>query len=445
MTALDPPLLAEALAYLESHVNFESAPARRAAPTLDRMIELCRLLGDPQDACPVVHLTGTNGKGSTARMVSALIAAHGLSVGTYTSPHLERINERMAVNGEPIDDASLAERLLALRPYEDHLGVRLTHFELLTAAALRWFADVAVDAIVLEVGMGGRWDATNVADGAVAVVTNVALDHAEVIGPTRTEIAEEKSGIIKPDSVVVLGETDPDLVAVFGRRPSAGMWLRDRDFGCERNVVAVGGRLLDLRTPAGLVEEIYLPLHGPHQGDNAACALAAAEAFFGRRLDDGVVNEAFAAVRVPGRFEVVRRHPLVVLDGAHNPAGAVALARTLDDDFGGRSPEVLVVGFTVGRDPAEMLTVLRADRSRLVLACRPPSPRGLDPAEVVGAASGLGVRAEAAPSVPAAIARAIEAVADDEFVLVTGSLYVVGDARTVLHPDEGRADRRGAR
>jgi dihydrofolate synthase/folylpolyglutamate synthase len=434
MPALDPSSLADALAYLDSHVNFETAPARRAAPTLDRMIELCRLLGDPQAACPVVHLTGTNGKGSTARMVSSLIAAHGLSVGTYTSPHLERINERMAVNGEPIDDASLAERLLALRPYEEHLGVRLTHFELLTAAALWWFADVAVEALVLEVGMGGRWDATNVADGAVAVVTNVALDHAEVIGPTRTEISVEKSGIIKPDSVVVLGETDPELVAIFERRPSAGVWLRHRDFGCERNVVAIGGRLLDLRTPSGLAEEVYLPLHGPHQGENAACALAAAEAFFGRRLDDAVVNEAFAAVRVPGRFEVVRRRPLVVLDGAHNPAGAQALARTLEDDFGGRAPEVLVVGFTGGRDPAEMLKVLGADRSRLVLACRPPSPRGLDPAEVVAAASGLGIRAEAAPSVPAAIARAMEAVADEEFVLVTGSLYVVGDARRVLHP-----------
>jgi len=445
MPALDPPSLTDALAYLETHVNFETAPARRALPTLDRMIELCHLLGDPQAACPVVHLTGTNGKGSTARMVSALIGAHGLSVGTYTSPHLERINERMALNGEPIDDAALAERLLGLRPYEDHLGIRLTHFELLTAAAFGWFADVAVDALVLEVGMGGRWDATNVADGAVAVVTNVALDHAEVIGPTRTEIAEEKSGIIKPDSVVVLGETDPGLVAVFERRPSAGTWLRHRDFGCERNVVAVGGRLLDLRTPGGVTEDVYLPLHGPHQGENAACALAAAEAFFGRRLDDTVVNDAFAAVRVPGRFEVVRRQPLVVLDGAHNPAGAEALALTLEEDFGGRAPDVLVVGFTVGRDPAEMLTVLGADRSRLVLACRPPSPRGLDPAVVVAAAGGLGIRAEAAPSVPAAIARAIEAVGDDEFVLVTGSLYVVGDARTVLHPSGTEGGRGGGR
>jgi dihydrofolate synthase/folylpolyglutamate synthase len=413
-------------------VNFETAPSRRSHPTLDRIRAVCALLGDPQSAYPVVHLTGTNGKGSSARMISALLAAHGLSVGTYTSPHLERINERMVWNGEPIDDGTLAEALLAFEAIEDHMDVRLTHFEVLTAAALRWFADVAVDVAVLEVGLGGRWDATNVADGAVAVVTNVGLDHAEVIGPTRADIAAEKAGIVKHGATLVLGEPDPALYQVFEARNADTIWARDRDFGWARNVVAVGGRLVDLFTPSGLIPDVFVPLHGPHQGDNAACSLAAAEAFFGRRLDTRTVSDAFAMVEVPGRFEVVRRRPFVVLDGAHNPEGARAARATLDDDFAGRSPDILVVGFTGNRDPVAMLGALEASRSRLVIACKPPSPRGLDPEAVAAAAASLGVRAEVVPNAASAAARALEQADEDEFVLVTGSLHVVGEARAAL-------------
>src|SRR5579883_1005715 len=241
-----PPSLDAALAYLDAHVNFETAPSRRSRPTLDRMAAVAALLGDPQSAYPVVHITGTNGKGSSARMISALLAAHGLSVGVYTSPHLERINERMVWNGEPIDDDTLADALSALEPIEDHMGARLTHFEVLTAAALRWFADVAVDVAVLEVGLGGRWDATNIADGVVAVVTNIGLDHAEVIGPTRFEIAGEKSGIVKPGATLVLGETDPELAPIFDSAGAAVIWRRYEDFDAIRNRVAVGGRALDL-------------------------------------------------------------------------------------------------------------------------------------------------------------------------------------------------------
>jgi dihydrofolate synthase/folylpolyglutamate synthase len=425
--------LPEALAYLDAHVNFETAPSRRILPTLDRMRALCDLLGEPQRTYPVVHLTGTNGKGSTARMTSALLQAHGLSVGTYTSPHLERINERMAWSGEPIGDAELAEALLALSPLEEHLGVRLTHFELLTAAAFRWFADVAVDVAVVEVGMGGRWDATNVADGVVAVVTNVALDHAEVIGPTRAEIAAEKSGIVKPGSTLVLGETDASLREPFLARGAQVVWERDRDFGCDANEVALGGRLLDLRTPAGTYDQVFLALHGAHQGDNAVCALTASEGFFGRALERDVVQEAFASVQVPGRCEVLGRHPLVVLDGAHNPAGARALARTLDEDFSLTTADVLVVGFTAGRDPLEMLSELHAQRARRVYTVRPPHPRGLDPAEVAEAARTLGVDAEPMPDVDDALDAARALAGGEGFVLVTGSLYVVGEARRHLH------------
>src|SRR5436309_3165567 len=205
-----------ALAYLDDHVNLETdISARAAAKRLDRVARLVELMAEPQRTYPVIHLTGTNGKGSTARMLTALLVAKGLSVGTYTSPHLERFNERIAWNGEPISDAAFVEIIETVAAVESVTEERATVFEILTAAAFRWFADVAVDVAVVEVGLGGRWDATNVADGQVAVVTNVSFDHMEYLGPTLVEIATEKAGIVKPGCTLVLGETDPDLAAIF--------------------------------------------------------------------------------------------------------------------------------------------------------------------------------------------------------------------------------------
>src|SRR4051812_1614443 len=289
--------MAEAQAWLDDHINLEAlVTGRRQAPTLDRMIEISGLMGDPQHAYPVLHLTGTNGKGSTARILTGLLVAQGLSAGTYTSPHLERINERIAWNLDPIPDDDFAAVLSALADLEPLMHERPNLFEILAAAAFRWFADIAVDAAVVEVGLGGRWDATNVADGEVAVVTNVALDHVEVIGPTLADIATEKAGIIKPGATLVLGETDPELVTIFRNGGADALWLRGVDFDCTSNDIAHGGRLLDLRTPGGEYPEVYLPLHGAHQGDNAAVALAAAEAFFGDPLHPDVVADAFASV-----------------------------------------------------------------------------------------------------------------------------------------------------
>ena len=300
-------------------------PSRRSLPTLERMRELVALLGDPQLAYPSVHLTGTNGKGSTAAMTTALLGTMGLGVGTYTSPNLSRVNERLSRNGEPIDDDAFAAVLSTLALLEPALTERPTRFELLTAAALHWFSDVAVDAAVVEVGLGGTWDSTNVVDGLVAVLTNISFDHTDVLGPTLEGIARDKAGIVKPGSIAVVGETAPDLVdvirAVADEAGAVQVWVRGDEFDCTANRVAVGGRLVDLRTPAAAYGEILVPLHGAHQGVNAACALAAAEAFFGAPLDEDVVGEAFAAVRVDGRLEVVGRRPLCVVDGAHNAAG----------------------------------------------------------------------------------------------------------------------------
>src|SRR5947209_16111231 len=252
-----------ALAYLDDHVNLETdVSARAAAKRLDRVARLVELMGEPQRAYPVVHLTGTNGKGSTARILTSLLVAKGLSVGTYTSPHLERFNERIAWNGEPISDAAFVEIIEAVASVERVMDEAPTVFEILTAGAFRWFADIAVDVGVIEVGLGGRWDATNVADGQVAVVTNVSLDHAETIGPTLVDIATEKAGLVKPGSTLVLGEGDPPLADIFKGAGAADAWERDRDFGCQVNRLAYGGRLLDLRTPGAAYSDVYPPLAG---------------------------------------------------------------------------------------------------------------------------------------------------------------------------------------
>ena len=424
--------LPQALAWLEGHVNMEAlAPGRAAAPSLEAMRHLSTLLGDPQAAAPVIHITGTNGKGSTARITSALLTGHDLAVGLYTSPDLERINERISRNDRPIDDEALTEALAAIAALEALGGVRPSRFDILTLAAFRWFADIAVDVAVLEVGMAGRWDSTNVADAEVAVVTNIALDHTDVLGPTRTHIAREKAGIVKPGSALVLGETDPDLLPVFEEAAPTSLLLAGRDFEVLENDVAVGGRVLALRTPMAVYDELFVPLHGAHQGDNVAAATVAVETFFGRPTDPEVLQRSLEAVTVPGRFEVVGRQPLVILDGAHNPAGAHAAAVTLDD-FDVPGSRFLVVGLSRGRDAVEMLEVLAEREVELVVACAADYPRAMPAAEVAAAAEAVGVEAVIATSVGDALLRAGEAAGTDDLILVTGSLYVVGEARRRL-------------
>jgi dihydrofolate synthase/folylpolyglutamate synthase len=388
-------------------------------------------MGDPQHAAPVIHITGTNGKGSTAQMITRLLMASGLTVGTYTSPHLERINERMTRNAEPIGDDDLAEQIAAVADLEAIAGVRPSYFEALTAAAFRWFADVAVDVAVVEVGLLGRWDATNVVDAQVAVITNIGMDHTEFAGPTLAHIAREKAGIIKPGSAVVVGETDPELVEIFRTAGGASTIVRGEGFETVDNALAVGGRMVDLRTPTTLYSEVFVPLHGAHQGDNAAVALAAVETFFAQPLHDDVVREGFGTVQMPGRFEVVGFQPLTIVDGAHNPAGADVCSQVFFDDFHPEGRRVLVVGTL--RDPAEMLAALRADEFDAVHVCTAPSPRGVPAREVAAAARALGCDdVVVSDSVEDACERALAGAAAEDAVLVTGSLYVAGAARPAL-------------
>jgi dihydrofolate synthase/folylpolyglutamate synthase len=426
--------LDDALEWLDSHIDFESKmPNRRALPTLDRMRALMTVLGDPQESIPSVHVTGTNGKGSTSAMVTALMMAQGLSVGTFTSPNLERVSERLAYNAEPIDDESFLGVLSELASLEPMLEERPTRFELLTAAAWSWFADDAVDAMVVEVGLGGTWDSTNVAHGEVAVLTNFSYDHTDVLGPTLEGIAEDKSGIIEEGSVVVVGETRADLVAIVeahaARVGAAAVWVAGRDFGCEDNRVAVGGRLVTLWTPGGRYEDVLVPLHGAHQGTNAACALAAAEAFFGRALDQAVVEESFGIVRVPGRLEVVGRRPLLLVDGAHNVAGMTALGLALAEEFAVAGNSVAVVGMLSGRDPLAMLAGLAPSAVSTVVACEPDSPRALPASDLADAGRALGMTVHEERSVHDALALARGLVNARGLIVVTGSMYTVGAAR----------------
>jgi dihydrofolate synthase/folylpolyglutamate synthase len=431
--------LGDALAWLDRHQNLERILADESlrVPRPERVRALVDLMDDPQDKQPAVHVTGTNGKTSTARAVSQLLIFKGLTVGTFISPHLEQINERIMVDLQPIGDYDLAEVLSELAALEPLLGegLRPSWFELMAAAAFGYFANRPVDAAVVEVGMGGRWDATNVVDGTVAIVTNIALDHTELLGPTREHIAGEKAGIVKPGSTLVLGETDPALYDIFAAEQPEALWLAGRDYAVESNVMAVGGRLVDLRTPGASYEGIYLPLHGRHQADNFLAALAGTEAFFGRPLEPDIVAAAAAAISSPGRLEVVRQRPLVVLDGAKNVAGAQSSSAAVREEFGTGRAHILVVGMLRGKSALEMLEALDASTARLVVTCPPPSPRAQPADEVAAATRSLGCRAVATGSVLEALEVALAEADDDDLVLVTGSLYTVGAARTALVGD----------
>ena len=339
-------------------------------------------------------------------MLEAILRGHGLSVGLYTSPHLEALNERLVWDGRPIPDEELAEVFAELAALESLVDGEPTWFELVTAAAFAWFAQQAVDVAVVEVGLLGRYDATNVADGLVAVVTNVGRDHTDGAEGWREAIAGEKAGIIKPGSTLVLGETDWELQKIFEAEGPERTWRRDRDFAAENNRVAVGGRALDVRTPRGRLEDLFLPVHGAHQGDNLALAVAAAEAFFDRPLDAEVVAESLADLKVPGRFEIMGREPLLVLDGAHNPEGMAALTTTLHDDFADVTSTIVVLGMLAGRDPDAMLEALELTAYDVVICTTPPSPRALPATEVAEAVARAGLEVEVVPDVAQALERA---------------------------------------
>ncbi|WP_275294786.1 folylpolyglutamate synthase/dihydrofolate synthase family protein [Amycolatopsis sp. La24] len=429
-------------------------PETKLEPSLARIQALMTLLGEPNHGYPVVHVAGTNGKGSVARMVDSLLTRMGLRSGRYTSPHLQLVTERIALDGRPISAARYAELYQDIAPYvamvdgasED--GVPMSKFEVLTGMAFAAFSDAPVEAAVLEAGMGGAWDATNVADAQVAVITPIGLDHTEYLGPTAVDAAAEKAGIIKPGSVAVIGEQDPEVLNVLLKRTvevDAAVARAGSEFGVLEREVAVGGQMLKLQGLGGVYDEIFLPLHGAHQAANAALALAAVEAFFGAGKDKQLVveavREAFAEVENPGRLERVRAAPAVLVDAAHNPMGARALATTITDEFNFRRL-VAVVGVLSDKDARGILDALEPVVSDVVVT-RSSSPRSLpveDLAELAASIFGED-RVLAEPDLETAIETAIGLVEQNDDpeeplagggVLVTGSVVTAGDARTLF-------------
>ena len=395
------------------------------------MTSLVEVLGNPHHNYPVIHVTGTNGKGSTVQMITELLVAMGLHVGSFTSPHVVAVNERFRTNGEEISDEDLAAVLTDLRLFSEDLEPQPSYFEMLTAGALQWFSDIAVDVAVVEVGLLGRYDATNVVDGQVAVVTSIGTDHTDGQGDFRRKIAQEKAGIITPTSTLILGEPDPELYSVFeAEGPAAIKWVR-RDFGATNHRLAVGGSMVDVFARERY-EDVFVSLLGEHQGANAAVAIAAVEEFFDRPVPEDVVEEALGKVNLPGRFEVVSADPLIVLDAAHTPEAAAAVQTTLAEHMGVGSSRVFVIGMLTGRDPGEFMEALGVGGGDFVIATAPDSERAMPATDVADAASAAGASAEVATPVAEALDRATSVVEAEEPILVVGSFYVVGEAKAAL-------------
>ena len=436
------------------------APENKMAPRLDAVARAVEILGDVHRAAPVIHITGTNGKTSTARMIEALLLGHDLRVGRFTSPHLESVTERICINGAPVPDATFVRIWEEIAPYLQIVDAEmtsrgepaLTFFESITVLAFAIFADEPVDVVVLEVGIGGTWDSTNVADGVVSVVTPIGLDHTDMLGETLAEIATEKSGIIKPGGFLVSAVQEPeaaDVLLASAREKEASFAFEGVEFGVVSRELAVGGQLLTLRGLAGEYPDVPLSLHGAHQAQNAVVALAAVEAFFGgqRQLPEDVVRAAFELVRSPGRLEVVRTEPLTILDAGHNPHGVRASAAALTEAFK-LSHLHAVVGILGEKDALGMFETMReeyVDASdgtfRLYLSAS-DSPRAIAPERLHELALDAGIdedSIEVFEHLDEAIATAMEnALFEQESagVLITGSITVIGEARTLLAAHE---------
>ncbi|GIM88190.1 bifunctional folylpolyglutamate synthase/dihydrofolate synthase [Salinispora arenicola] len=417
---------------------------------LDRIETLLDLLGSPQRAYPSIHLTGTNGKTSTARMIDSLLRAFGLHTGRYTSPHLETVRERISLAGEPVDEQRFVDTYREVAPLarlvDERSAEPLTYFDLTTALAFATFADAPVDVAVVEVGLGGAEDSTNVLQAGVAVLTPIGLDHTEWLGDRVEDIALHKAGIIHKGATVISAEQQEEAARpILERCAEVGATIarEGAEFGVLSRAVAVGGQVLTLQGLGGRYEEIFVPLHGAHQAQNAAVALAAVEAFLGagtrRQLDVETVREGFATVTSPGRLERVRAAPTVLLDGAHNPQGMAATVTALQEEFA-FSKLVAVLGVLGDKDVTRLLELLEPVIDQLVVT-RNSSPRAMATQELATlAAEVFGPdRVAVAEQMPDAIEVAV-ALAEEDVpgelagvgVLVTGSVVTVADARRLL-------------
>jgi dihydrofolate synthase / folylpolyglutamate synthase len=451
------------------HLLDQRWPETKLEPNTARITALMELLGSPQRGYPSIHIAGTNGKTSVARMVDALLTAFSRRTGRTTSPHLQSAVERISIDGRPISPAKYVETYREIEPFVQLVdqqsevagGPAMSKFEVVTSMAFAAFADAPIDVAVVEVGLGGRWDATNIVDAPVAVITPIGVDHADYLGDTIAEIAGEKAGVIKKqDDEPVPSGADLSTVAVIARQVPEAMEVllaqavsadaavarEDSEFAVLGRQIAVGGQLLELQGLGGTYTDIFLPLHGEHQAHNAVVALAAVEAFFGagaqRQLDIDTVRAGFASVTSPGRLERLRSAPTVFIDAAHNPAGAAALAQALQEEFDFRFL-VGVVSVMADKDIDGILAALEPALDQIVVTHN-GSPRALEP-------EALAIRAEerfgperviTAATLPDAIETATalveEAGGEDSAgfggvgIVITGSVYTAGAARTLF-------------
>ncbi len=448
MTDLPAARLAETYPEVEDAL-LSRWPETRLEPSLDRIRAFTELLGDPQRSYPVIHLTGTNGKTSTSRMIDTLLRALELRTGRFTSPHVERMSERICVDGAPLTDEEFVRAFNDVAPYTHLVDAAQPHplsfFETVVGMAYAAFADAPVDVAIVEVGMGGVWDATNVADGQVAAVLPVAVDHAKYLGDQPVMIAREKAGIIKPGATAVLAEQVPEVAEVLlGHAAEVGATVvrEGLEFGVASRVPAVGGQVVSLQGLRARYDEVFLPLYGAHQAQNAAIALASVEAFVGdRTLDAEIVATAFGQVTSPGRLEVIRRSPTIVLDAAHNPHGAEAAAAALNDSFA-FDPLIGVLGVMADKDADGVLAAFEPHLVHVV--CTQNATERAMPADELAAVA-REIYGDDRVTVVPRLADAIDqatALAEaggtatgsigSGAVLVTGSVVTVGEARTML-------------
>jgi folylpolyglutamate synthase/dihydrofolate synthase len=455
---------------------FARRPEHSINPSLERISALVDLLGDPQRAYPVIHLTGTNGKTSTSRMTEALLRARGLRTGLFTSPHLSYVGERICVDGQPLSPERFVEAYEEIRPYLELVDatheVPLSFFEVLVGMAFSVFADAPVDVCVLEVGMGGTWDNTNVADGAVAVVTPISIDHSRYLGTTVAEIAADKAGIIKPGAVAVLAQQPPAAAEVLLRRAAevgASVAREGIEFGVLDRELAVGGQQLAIRGLLGDYTDLYLPLFGAHQAGNLATAIAAVEAFARTpaaadsgaadseagpaALDGDIVRRAVATMTSPGRLEIIRRSPVVIADAAHNPGGMAASVAALTEAFS-FTDLIAILAVAEDKDVAGILDELEPVVTHLV-ATTNSSPRSMPAAALAEVAAGIfgadrvSVAGRLDDAIEIGVTLADRADAEGEGgpgkagVLITGSVITAGDARVLLSDTAGNEDPRG--
>ena len=420
-------------------------PETRIEPTLERIAALVDMLGSPQLTYPTIHIGGTNGKTTTSRMIDSLLFEMGLRTGRFTSPHLESYLERIAINGAPIDAKALIFSFNDISAYLDLMDEKFEHpisfFEAITALAFAAFAEHPIDVGVIEVGMGGQWDATNVVDADVSVIMPIGLDHTEYLGETLTEIAQTKAGIIKEGGFVVLAQQEPECAVELLKQAAlvgADVAREGVEYSVLSRSIAVGGQLLAIQGTKEIYTDIFIPLHGKHQASNAAAALVAVEVFFGDQdLDIEAVRAGFANVKSPGRCEVLHRDPTIIIDAAHNPHGASAIADTIQSEF--TFDEVIGIFAPMGdKDVRGILLELEQVMDSVIVTAN-SSPRSMKVSELEKIASEIfgSDRVFAAPTITDAIDKAVKdcirPLSEDTIgILITGSVVTVGEARAIV-------------